>query len=814
MKLLSIRLHPFGASMDRPFALHPGLNVVEGPNEFGKSTLVHALWHALQTPTKLTPARLRDTMGRWYPQPAGDHARVTLRFEADGAVWTLEKTWGAGGASRLQADGAAAMADPATVQAKLHKLLRLNTATWQQVLFTRQAQLAGTVEQLAKHGGTLDDVHALLQGAAAIPGDIAAEKLMDRIEDRIKIFYHRWDRSNQGPSEGRGLDRPWALGEKERDNHLVLRAWYDQERLRRTLQEVIAHERALDAVNDKMHELAALQSVDADFIRQGKDLRQGLSQREGLEERVTRLTNEEKDLMAIVTAWPRADQVIAANDGGHKRLGENLTRLEAELAAARQHVAAETLRQGYQRLMAAKASWEEAKQKLATTPAVDPQDLKDLKKLEQQIGELRIQIDAQKLLAELECSSECSITVQRGTEAPETIVLGPATLWKGEAAGKFTVEAGDLRLSVQSGMEDVEALFTKLAAAQGRQVDGLDKLGHGTLAAAEAAAKAHDELAREVKTKEGLYDAALQGRTAEQWTADMQAQASLPQTRALPVLEQEKNEALAEQARLKAEADTERRKVEQWKKEHGDVASLMEKVIDRKGQLQQATKDLAALPALPAGFSTVADYLQQLEARERAQESVKAELDQAMQERARLEATTPERTAEDLRAELELKEREFQRRLAEGEALLRIRRKLEAVIAARGEGDPLQGLTDTIATRFNALTEGRYTGVKLDGTAPAQVSGPTSLPTGLLSQGTLGSLALATRLALAELYLKDDDGFLLLDDPFIDMDPARRTAAAGALAAFANERQVLLLTCHPGHARELVEAGGAELKAG
>ena len=95
MKLLSIRLHPFGASMDRPFALHPGLNVVEGPNEFGKSTLVHALWHALQTPTKLTPARLRDTMGRWYPQPAGDHARVTLRFEADGAVWTLEKTWGA-----------------------------------------------------------------------------------------------------------------------------------------------------------------------------------------------------------------------------------------------------------------------------------------------------------------------------------------------------------------------------------------------------------------------------------------------------------------------------------------------------------------------------------------------------------------------------------------------------------------------------------------------------------------------------------------------------------------------------------------------
>ena len=37
--------------------------------------------------------------------------------------------------------------------------------------------------------------------------------------------------------------------------------------------------------------------------------------------------------------------------------------------------------------------------------------------------------------------------------------------------------------------------------------------------------------------------------------------------------------------------------------------------------------------------------------------------------------------------------------------------------------------------------------------SPAEVSGPLTLETGLLSQGTAGSLALATRLSLAELYL-------------------------------------------------------------
>ena len=171
MKLLSIHLHPFGASIDRTCTLHQGLNVLEGPNEFGKSTLSHALWHALFTPSDLTPAKLLKTIGRWYPLPAGDHARVTLRFEAEGKPWTLEKTWGAGGTSRLQADGAAALADPTKVQEKLQTLLRLNEATWKQVLFTGQAQLAATVGMLEEHGSALEDVHGLLAGAEYTLGE-------------------------------------------------------------------------------------------------------------------------------------------------------------------------------------------------------------------------------------------------------------------------------------------------------------------------------------------------------------------------------------------------------------------------------------------------------------------------------------------------------------------------------------------------------------------------------------------------------------------------------------------------------------------
>ena len=55
MKILRIHLHLFGGATDRFFDLSAGLNIIEGPNEFGKSTLNQALWHTLFTPTNLTP---------------------------------------------------------------------------------------------------------------------------------------------------------------------------------------------------------------------------------------------------------------------------------------------------------------------------------------------------------------------------------------------------------------------------------------------------------------------------------------------------------------------------------------------------------------------------------------------------------------------------------------------------------------------------------------------------------------------------------------------------------------------------------------
>ena len=72
-----------------------------------------------------------------------------------------------------------------------------------------------------------------------------------------------------------------------------------------------------------------------------------------------------------------------------------------------------------------------------------------------------------------------------------------------------------------------------------------------------------------------------------------------------------------------------------------------------------------------------------------------------------------------------------------------------------------------------------------------------------LSQGTKSCLGLALRLSMARHFLESLDGFVVLDDPLVDMDPARKQAACEILRGFGKEKQVIVLTCHPQHVQLL-----------
>ncbi len=808
MKILRIQLHPFGGVADRVFEFHDGLNAIEGPNEFGKSTLNNALWHILFTQSNLTPAKLRDTMGRWFPKPSGDHARVTLEFEAQGQKWTLQKCWGAGASSTLKSGESAAIADPTRVQERLSQLLHRNEATWRHVLFVNQAQLNRTIHELRENSSQIDDLQPLLAGAAAIPGDIAPDKLATAIDSRIEEHFSRWDRTANGPERGRGIDNPWA-------NRIgpLLAAYYAMETTRRELNQVMAHEKEVDRINDGIRQIEESINADWEFVVTGRGLREGLAKREGLEEKVRRLTGEQSELRKVLSAWPGADQVIENTQKSIQQATEAIQALDVELTNARKRASAEELKAAHVRLVKAREAWQATGTKLQESKPVPPEALMELKSLTTKANELRIQIAAQKLSARLESKSSLTVTVTRGVETPEPLDLVPGAPWEGQAEGKLKLELQDLSIEVASGTGDVQSLFSQLEQHDIRQREILTGLELEDLAAVEVADVRHRDCVNEEKNAKQLYDAALQGKTEDAWTAEITALDALPPTRSVAVLDDERNKAVTRKAELEAGIRQVQENVEKWRRDFTDLDALTALILAKAGELKDAETELAALPQLPEGFGDVAAYLAELRQKEKRQEEAGNTLNTLKREQTALSVAAPRRSAEELLEELESKEREFQRRQEAGQALLRIRAKLDEIVAERGNEDPLKNLETAIAGNFHELTCGAYANVRLDGGTPVEVTGKLTLGTESLSQGTLGSLALATRLALADLYLEDLQGFLVLDDPFTDMDPPRRRAAECCLGEFAKQRQVLFFTCHPDHARELEELAGAKVPA-
>ena len=798
MKILKIHLHPFAGVADRPMELTTGLNIIEGPNEFGKSTLNNALWHALFTPTNLPPAKRRDIMGRWFPKPAGDHAKVTLEFEADGQTWTLEKCWGAGASSRLISCQSPPIADPGAVQTRLMELLRLNEATWRHVLFVNQAQLNRTIEELREHAEAVDDLQPLLAGASAISGDVAAEKIKQAVQDRLDSHFSRWDIQTGGPENGRGIENRWktTIGP-------LLMAYYAMEEVRRDLKNVRLYEEKLDGLNSQLSALQSRIDVGRDFVTKGREMQDGLAARGGLEEKIRRLEGEIEILRSVFKDWPGTGNVIDAKKGELERVLKTIVNLDAELKNAKKRAESAEARSAYGRLEVARAEWKAAQNRLKESKNVPAEQLAELRRLEKEISDLRINIEANKLSAKIEAATPATVRIVRGAEAPETLPLNAAESWEGQADGKLIVETPDLKMTVFSGTGDMNLLFKQLESANQLRTTTLDSIGHESFSSAEAAAVAHRKCSDEEKLKRVAYDAALQGFSEEEWSQRMAALDGIPETRSIEVIEKELGELRGRESQLGVEIRNQQQQVESWVAKYKDTDTLTNKILGVTGELKSANSELSALPPLPDGFESVTDYLAEFRKKEGEQVKIENELNGLNTEKARLEGGAPSHSADELSDKLEAKEREFQLMQDTGQSLRRILAKLEQIVASRGTKNPMEGLEKAIADHFQQMTSGKYQSVRLEGTVPVEVAGSLAFDAEMLSQGTLGSLALATRLALADFYLGDMPGFLILDDPFTDMDPARRHAAGQCLGAFAEKRQVLFFTCHPQHSNDL-----------
>ncbi|HTJ28027.1 MAG TPA: AAA family ATPase [Candidatus Limnocylindria bacterium] len=275
MKLLSLHVAGFGRLHDRAFAFGPGLNVVVGQNEAGKSTLAAALVASLY-------GLQRGEKDRWRPW-SGAAFGTTLRYEtADGAVWEVRREFerDTKGIRVYDADGNDAGArvgkGKSLVPGEAH--LRISHDVFTQTACARQRAVAFDVDAAEDVSG------ALARALGGGPKEDAAIGALSRLDDALrkhvgtqrahknaplKALREREERERRAAADARAaLAELGSLRERivalraERDHDLAATA--ELERRTRALR--AAHLRArLGALKEYRAELAALQSDRAAY---------------------------------------------------------------------------------------------------------------------------------------------------------------------------------------------------------------------------------------------------------------------------------------------------------------------------------------------------------------------------------------------------------------------------------------------------------------------------------------------------------------------------------------------------------------------
>lgn len=119
-----------------------------------------------------------------------------------------------------------------------------------------------------------------------------------------------------------------------------------------------------------------------------------------------------------------------------------------------------------------------------------------------------------------------------------------------------------------------------------------------------------------------------------------------------------------------------------------------------------------------------------------------------------------------------------------------------------------QRLGPQTAGYLQKLTQNRYQRVTIDSELSIRVGDPARPDSVILperlSRGTQDQLYMAARLALVDTLFPHTQPPILLDDPFVHFDPQRLTAALSMCCEIAEQRQILLFTCsdrydHVGH---------------
>ncbi|MBT7817701.1 MAG: AAA family ATPase, partial [Polaribacter sp.] len=476
MQLQTIRLHPFAGLANRTHKFAPGMNVVLGPNEAGKSTMVNGILCALFESTSYGRVHWRKHLQQFIPRGGGDTFGVSVDCLVGGKPYQITKSWGGECRCDLTLPSGQVIRGADEVDQQVASLLKLKRGTWQNILIAHQSAIPSTLKDFNTSSEEVSNLAQILRSSAFDTDGVSIEKLDRAINEQLNAVSSRWDLTAERPENGRGIENPWIQGVGT-----LLNVWYEHERLKNEHLEVEAYERNLDAINQQVTELIAERNELQLYVDKFKPIIDGLKERQGLELKLHVAKKNEERLRNIQSKWPQHESELSRLKDSLKDLADKHTALREELSQAQSYQESAAQREKLKSAKEAAENLGEEKKNFDAFKGLSTQLFQGLKAAFGDRDRHAASMAAGKLQVRFIPESDTKVNIKAGLEDSREETVTKAQPLHTEADGVVTLTADQFRLEVESGDGQFSAIQEKYESAQGRIRDLLSAIGVASL---------------------------------------------------------------------------------------------------------------------------------------------------------------------------------------------------------------------------------------------------------------------------------------------------------------------------------------------
>ncbi len=795
MIISRITLSPFAGIPYLDLNFVDGLNVILGANEAGKSTVFHALYNVIFTEAKLTPGRFKKLMNRFIPVGGGDTIAVELYFKHKNTDHYLKRKWGPSPEAQLKLPNGNLISDESTIAEYLETCLSASEGTCRAVLMTKQSGLTGTLEALKnEHSDTVKSLGDILKTAVLETDGVSIEKFRDHLETQFNDYFSHWNPAKNYSDGGRGIEKPW-----KKQVGKILQAYYDKESVRVAFEKACQVEEAIDLANQNIAETRKEKDDIERYVAANKKAADDAQERKVLLAQIENVGKDLEEYKKINRDWPIRENTL---QDLMKKLPEIEKKVEELMKKKIQAEQSEKNRKNvekYKAVSTRKKLVDDAEKKLKSTQVLTEEDLSQIDSALKQLSLLKAELEAGKLSVVFEAKTSVIVSVTKDLEAPKKESLKPGESKPFEAGGRLRLDHPDWRMEVTTGEGDFADLVQKIEAAEKVLDKLLKKHSVKSLEEAKEIHRKFETYRRALKTAQDNLKTDLGDTNLEKLESSIKNVAEGPAVEPLADVVEKLVTAQNQLEKIKTDLTRQEKVLDEYKVKYNDPDSLLMTMTDSIQKEKDLNKRLNTLSPMPDGVEDVDLFIKEYKHKQEELTRINKDLNKLEIERAGIHP--PDQSSEELQEQLDELNEKFDIILRKGKAIQRVKQVADELSEHLDE-QAFLGLKSDIESAIAGMTNHRYEEIEIDESLPTGFvrNDGSIVETDLLSAGTLDVLGLALRLSMANYFLKEQEAFLVMDDPFVDMDPGRQSNAANLLKEYSKTKQLIIFTCHPTHA--------------